>query len=213
MVKYYNMLRELGCFTLEDTYKFISNKETAKNMLKNYVKKGYIARIKRNYYVTWDIVNNNHVCNKYVIASNLDSSSYIAYHSELEYYAYHNQITNEIVYCSNKRLNDFEFDGINYHYVANRCNLQIDNNVDGSRVTTLERTIIDCIDNLYLSFGIEVIFKALNYIYYLDEDKLLEIFIIIIRKHYYIKEVVLSYLTLVMIYIYLIIFLILYIPK
>ena len=83
MVKYYNMLRELGCFTLEDTYKFISNKETAKNMLKNYVKKGYIARIKRNYYVTWDIVNNNHVCNKYVIASNLDSSSYIAYHSEL----------------------------------------------------------------------------------------------------------------------------------
>ena len=91
--------------------------------------------------------------------------------------------------------------------------MQIDNNVDGSRVTTLERTIIDCIDNLYLSFGIEVIFKALNYIYYLDEDKLLEIFIIIIRKHYYIKEVVLSYLTLVMIYIYLMIFLILYIPK
>lgn len=91
--------------------------------------------------------------------------------------------------------------------------MQIDNNVDGSRVTTLERTIIDCIDNLYLSFGIEEIFKALNYIYYLDEDKLLEIFIIIIRKHYYIKEVVLSYLTLVMIYIYLMIFLILYIPK
>ena len=29
MVKYYNMLRELGCFTLEDTYKFISNKTNA----------------------------------------------------------------------------------------------------------------------------------------------------------------------------------------
>ena len=174
-MKYYKELLELGCFSLEDVSKFISKKETAKNMLKEYVKQGIVERVKRNYYVTMDIVNNAPVHSKFVIATKLDDSNYIAYHSALEYYGYQNQVMNEVIFCGTRRFNEFYYDGNGYHYVSSKCDLQIECNYDGSKVTSLERTIIDCIDNLDLSGGIEELYRALNSISSLNEKKLLEI--------------------------------------
>ena len=105
-MKYYNELLSLGCFSLDDIKSFIPNKETAKNMLKEYIKKGAIERIKRNYYVAMDIVDNAPIFNKYVIATRLDDSNYIAYHSALEYYGYHNQVMNEVIFCGTRSFND-----------------------------------------------------------------------------------------------------------
>ena len=131
-MKYYNELLSLGCFSLDDIKSFIPNKETAKNMLKEYIKKGAIERIKRNYYVAMDIVDNAPIFNKYVIATRLDDSNYIAYHSALEYYGYHNQVMNEVIFCGIRRFNDFYYDGNNYHYVASKCDLQIEEKEDSS---------------------------------------------------------------------------------
>lgn len=174
-MKYYNELLNLRCFTLEDVYKIIPNKRTAKNTLTRYIKQGFIERVKRNYYVVIDIVNAIPLPNKYVIASSLDESTYIAYHSALNYYGYQNQVMNEITYCGNRRFNDFIYNDISYHYVSSKCNLQIEHKQDGSVVTSLERSIIDCIDQMELSGSIEEIYKALALIPFLDEEYLREI--------------------------------------
>lgn len=174
-MKYYNELLSLGCFSLDDIKSFIPNKETAKNMLKEYIKKGAIERIKRNYYVAMDIVDNAPIFNKYVIATRLDDSNYIAYHSALEYYGYHNQVMNEVIFCGTRRFNDFYYDGNNYHYVASKCDLQIEEKEDSSRVTSLERTIIDCIDNLELAGGLEELYRAFDYVSNLNEKKFLDV--------------------------------------
>ena len=174
-MKYYNELLNLGCFSLEDVSDFIPNKDTAKNMLKKYVKKGAVERVKRNFYVVMDIVDNAPIFDKYAIATKMDDSNYIAYHSALEYYGYHNQVMNEVIFCGMRRFNDFYYDGNNYHFVISKCDLQIEEKSDGSKVTSLERTIIDCIDCLDLTGGIEELYRALEYVSDLDENKLLEI--------------------------------------
>ena len=139
------------------------------------MQKGYIKRVKKNFYVAMDIVNLTPVCNKYQIATQLGQSHYIAYHSAIEYYGFQNQVFNEIVYCGNKRINDFDFENITYHYVQSKCDLQIEKKYDGVRVTSLERTIVDCIDQMDLAGGIEEIYRVLDSIHSINENKLIEI--------------------------------------
>ena len=46
---------------------------------------------------------------------------------------------------------------------------------EGIRVSSLEKTIIDCIDNIDLAGGIEEVLNALEQIKYVNENKLFEI--------------------------------------
>ena len=174
MLKYYEVILDLGCFTRQDLEGIISNKKTINSLLLRYKKNKFIKRVKQNYYVAMDIVNNEPVDNKYVIASKLSKSNYIAYHSALEYYGYNNQVFNEVTFCGTTRVIDFEFENIEYHFVASKCDIQIIKNYDGVRISTIERTIVDCIDHIDLAGGIEEVYRALDAIYNIDEKKLVE---------------------------------------
>lgn len=174
-MKYYDEILDLGVFTRRDIEKITKNKKTAESFLSRSLKKEYIKRIKHNYYATIDIVNDAPICNKYEIATRLDDSHYIAYHSALEYYGYNNQVFNEIIYCGNKKINDFDFENISYHFVQSKCDLQIQTNYDGVKITSLERTVIDCIDQIDLAGGIEEVYRAFDSIHNLNEQKLIEI--------------------------------------
>ena len=166
-MKYYDEILDLGIFTRQDIQKIIQNPKTAESFLSRSLIKGYIKRIKQNYYVAIDITNNAPFCNKYVIATKLDKNNYISYHSALEYRGLNNQVFNEVVYSGNKRINDFEFEYVTYHFVQSKCDLQIE--------TSIERTMIDCIDKIDLAGGIEEIYRAFDSIHNINEDKLIEI--------------------------------------
>ena len=84
----------------------IQDPKTAESFLSRSLKKGYIKRVKHNYYVAMDIVNNSLLYNKYIIATKLDNSNYISYHSALEYRGFNNQVFNEIVYSGNNKVNN-----------------------------------------------------------------------------------------------------------
>lgn len=174
-VKYYDEILDLGVFSKKDIEKVIQNPKTAESFLSRSLKKGYIKRVKHNYYVAMDIVNNSPLYNKYIIATKLDRGNYISYHSALEYRGFNNQVFNELVYSGNNRVNDFEFEYITYHFVQSKCDLQIESNHDGLRITSVERTMIDCIDQIDLAGGIEEIYRAFNSIHNINENKLLEI--------------------------------------
>lgn len=174
-MKYYDELLNLGCFSLNDIKELTGNINTAKNLLKKYVKRGLVDRVKHNYYVTIDIVDNAPVHSKYVIATKLDDANYVAYHTALEYYGLNNQVMNEVIYCGKRRFNDFDYDYVTYHFVSSKCDLQITAQYDGTRITTLERTVIDCIDDLDLAGGIEEVYRALDSISSLNEDLLIQV--------------------------------------
>lgn len=63
-MKYYNEILDLGIFTRQDIQRIIQNPKTAESFLSRSLKKGYIKRIKQNYYVAIDIANNTPFCNK-----------------------------------------------------------------------------------------------------------------------------------------------------
>lgn len=182
-MKYYDEILDLGVFTRRDIEEIIQNPKTADSFISRSLKNGYIKRVKQNYYAAMDIVNNSPLYNKYLIATKLDKSNYISYHSALEYYGYNNQVFNEVVYSGNNRVSDFDFECITYHFVQSKCDLQIETKYDGTKATSIERTVIDCIDQIDLAGGIEEIYRALDSIHNINESKLIEIL------HFYNKKV------------------------
>ena len=70
-----------------------------------------------------------------------------------------------------KKFNDNEF------ICKHVKDIKFVNNIvnEGIRVSSLEKTIIDCIDNIDLAGGIEEVLNALEQIKYVNENKLLEI--------------------------------------
>jgi len=172
-MKYYKDLAEHQCFTRADVEKLTGNAKTASSLLLEYQKKGYIESVKRNLYVSMSLENNRVIPNRYRIASNITDESYISHHSAFEYYGYANQVFYEVYVSGAKRFADFEYDGITYHYVAPRINFGVVLNDDGVRVTDIERTVIDGINDFEKIAGFEELLRCLELIPYVDENKLL----------------------------------------
>ena len=76
---------------------------------------------------------------------------------------------------SKKRFNDFTFDDIDYVRKPLKHDVQIMNVVNAAvRVTSLERTVVDCLDDIDAGGGIDEVLNVLDQIRVLDETKLLE---------------------------------------
>ena len=117
---------------------------------------------------------NEDCANKFQIASSINQNSYISYHSAFEFYGYYNQIFNIIQVSSNKRFTPFEYNGYSYECYLNDIPLQIDF-IQGVKVTSIERTIVDSINMLGKVMGIEELIKCLDLVHLAKENKLLEI--------------------------------------
>ena len=172
-MKYYEQLLEKGCFIWNDVAKMVGNRNTASSLIQSYLKKGYIQSVKRNLYVAINLADGEPVVSRYVIASNLTESAYISHHTALEYYGCTNQVFYDVYVSSKTRFNTFEFNGLTYRYQMSRINDGIVIKPDGTRVTDLERTIIDSINDFEKIGGLEELLRSLEMIPYVDETKLL----------------------------------------
>ena len=74
----------------------------------------------------------------------------------------------------NKRFTPFEYNGYSYVCYLNNINLQIDL-IQGVRITSLERTIVDSINMLGKIMDIEEFIKCLDLIHLINERKIIEI--------------------------------------
>lgn len=162
------------CFTKEDIIFNFTNKFQFDNWLKTKIRNRQVKRIRNGLYVSLDSMNSINVT-KYEIASKISKDSYIAYHSALEYYGIANQVFNIMTVCSSTKFNTFEFEGIEYYCKQEKNYEQVNYIIEGKvRITTLERTIVDCIDNVGIAGGIDEVLNALEQITVLDEKKLLK---------------------------------------
>ncbi len=67
----------------------------------------------------------------------------------------------------------FEFDDVYYRYVALRIDAGTVQKEDGIRVTDIERTVLDSINDFEKIAGLEELLRCLEMIPFVDEEKLL----------------------------------------
>ena len=152
---------------------FFESRKQYENCIFNMLKAKRIVKIKKDLYALINPLTNNIYANKYEIASLISDSSYVSYHSALEYYGLTNQVFTNITVSSLSRFRDFDFDGINYSLKITNDDFMV-NQENEIRITSLEKTIIDCIDRIDLAGGIEELLEALDLLEYVDEDELIK---------------------------------------
>jgi len=173
-MKYYEQLVDLGCFTQKDLEAIIGNRGTAHSLIESYKKRGLVGGVRRNLFVAISLETKQPVPNRYVIASHAVPDAYVACHSAFEYYGIVNQVYYEVYVASASRFREFEYGGLTYRRVLSPFENGVESKPDGVRVTDLERTVIDCINDFDMAGGLEELLRCMELIPFLDHQKLTE---------------------------------------
>ena len=95
-MKHYDELLELGCFSRGDIATMLGNDETAGSLLREYQKKGYIERVRRDLYTVISLETKQPVLSRYQIGCHIFKDCILSHHSAFEYYGYANQVFYEV---------------------------------------------------------------------------------------------------------------------
>lgn len=174
-MKYIEDLHKLRIFQKKDVVTIIKDENAAKEILRRYKKQGLISQIRRNLYVATDLASKISIASRFEIASHITSSSYISYHAALEYHGIAHQVFFELHVSSEEFFKSFDYDGISYTFCKSQTGIGITNPLTDSliRVTDLERTVLDCINRIDLSGGLEELIECLALITFINESNLL----------------------------------------
>jgi len=172
-LKHYEQLLDMGCFSRDDVYHMTNNYDTAGTVIKNYLKKGYIQKVKHNLYIAINLADRQPVVSKYRIASSISQSAYVSHHAAFEYYGCANQVSYQVEVSSETPFNTFSFNGNNYTFFKSRINDGVVIQSDDVRITDIERTILDGINDFEKVAGLEELLRCIELIPSLDESKLL----------------------------------------
>ncbi len=172
-MKYYEKLLALGCVTRSQLEQVTGSPSAADWLCREYQRKGYMERIKRNLYAVISLETGQCVANRYQIASHISDDAVVSYHSAFEYYGYANQVFYEVQVTSVSRFRAFNYDGITYRHIGQRIEDGVLELPNGIRVTSLERTVIDSINLFEKTGGLEELLRCLALIPTLDEKGLI----------------------------------------
>lgn len=171
-MKYLNKLIELGCFTRQDVVKLTGTKEAAHSALHDYLKAGYIERIRRDLYTAISFETKQPIANRFLIASNIAKDAYVSHHSAFEYYGYANQVYYNFYVTTALRFSDFDYDGITYKRLSPTIESGVIVTKTGVRITDIERTVIDGILAFEKIGGLEELLRCLELVPSLRADRL-----------------------------------------
>lgn len=162
-------------FTKADIVENFKSDTQYKNWIISQVRAKKIVKVRNGLYVFVD-VSGYPLTTKFEIAAKIADDAFVCYHSALEYYGVANQVSNVVLVGSKKRFNDFSFDDVDYIRKPAHHDVQVVNIVNAAvRVTSLERTVVDCIDDVNEGGGTDEVLNAIDQIRVLDENKLLEV--------------------------------------
>lgn len=173
-MKHYERMLDMGCFSPAELARELRmGLPSVYSLLRDYMRKGYLLQVRRNLYAAISLESKAPASSPYQIASRITPTSYLCCHSALAYHGYRNQVSHEVYVASESKFSDFEFEGMDYRYLASRGDFLILES-QGVRATTIERSVIDSLDRFDRVGGFEELIKALEIIPYLDEGPLLE---------------------------------------
>ena len=163
-------------FRYEDTKDVYPNKDGFYSFLNRSLKKGSIKQVKKGLYALVNPSTMMIYASKFQIASSLFNDSYFSYHDALEYYGLATQcFVSMFTYLTHVNVSPIEFEDVIYASKVSKCNLEIIDSMkeNGVRVVSLERAIVDCIDNYHLGGGLEEVELALENIRELQIEKII----------------------------------------
>ena len=176
MNKYLNIAYDMRIFHLtEFAVKTGMSIFSASATLNRWKKAGVVYKIRRDLYCVKNPVGNIPATHKFEIASKISNTSFLSYHSALEYHGLGHQIFNVVMVSDNAAFRSFSFDDCDYQSYITKIGM---NGVICSRanpnvkVTDLERTFVDCIDRVGRAGGAEELFHCFEGIYELDMKKI-----------------------------------------
>jgi len=173
-MKHYEQLLSMGCFTWDELCRVVGNESTAQTLAYRYMKQGYIARVRRGLYVALDLLTKSSSVSKYRIASKISHSSCVSHYSAFEYFGFQNQVSYVVNVSSETPFANFDFEGITYSYISSRLSQGVTQQTDGVRVTDIERTVLDGINDFDKIMGLEELLRCLSLVPSLDEPRLLD---------------------------------------
>lgn len=173
-MKYYEQLIDKRVFDYRDLEKIISeNPNTISSLLRDYFHKSYIEQVRRGLYVAVSMETGAPVANRFEIGSHILEEGYISHHSAFEYFGFANQIMYTVQVSGNGRFRTFSFDGYEYQPFPERIKAGVVQKENGIKVTDVERTVLDSINDLEKVGGLGELYHCLQMIPFLDENKLL----------------------------------------
>ena len=141
---------------------------TARKLLVNLVRKGYLVRVMRGLYgaVPPEFAGTEHEIDRYLVASRAGrAAGALAFHTALELHGVANATLNEVYCLTIERIHPFTFQGIDYRFV-NASDVfgtaRIVRQGVTVTVTDRERTFLDCIRRPRLAGGLEEMVKSLG---------------------------------------------------
>lgn len=170
----YKELAALRCFTHSDMIRLTGSESAAQWQIKNYLKKGYIERVRRDLYAVISMETEQPIPSRFEIASRIADDAYISHHSAFEFYGYANQVFYDVYFSTEKKVRTFEYDDLHYQPVVWRGSVGVTETNNGVRVTLPERTVIDSIADFPRIGGLEELLRCIALVPSLDERKLLE---------------------------------------
>lgn len=160
------------------------NANTLKALLQYHQAKGHISRIRRGYYTVTSILKSRSVINDpFLIASRVTQDAVLAYHSALAFYGLAYSLSSDFYFFSYKFIQPFEFMQATYHCVAHPKALlpkkiMLETKIHDRqgldiKVTTIERSFVDCLNKPQFSGGWEEIWRAGEMLNFLDIDRMI----------------------------------------
>lgn len=172
-MKYLEQFSLKRVFDFSYVVEITGNVDLASGIVQNYLSKDYITRVKKNLYVATSLETGGSIPSKFEIASNITNSSFVSHHSAFEFYGYQNQVYNEIYVSSIEQFHPFVFD--HNSYICKRVkDIDFVNLINGVRVSTIEKTIVDSIDNIKSFDDFEALLEILSMVPLIDGNKILD---------------------------------------
>lgn len=175
----FNPFYKLRIFTFEDVMSELGlSRAGAASALSRWQLQGLMKPVRRNLYAVIDPSSDAPLADKYELSSRISASSYVGWHTALEFYGVAHQPFYNAYVGSLSRFNRFCFEGVDFEYCAAPLIPMEDNGVvrpDGNpyvRITDLERTVIDCCDRIERAGGAEELLHCMEGISLLNEGKL-----------------------------------------
>jgi len=161
-VKYYEQLLKLGCFTWGELCAMVGNPNAADSLARSYMKKGYVQSVRRGLYVAVDLATGESAASKFRIAGKITPTSYVSHHAAFEYYGCANQVSYQVEVSSGTAFQTFEYAGISYAHIKSRISGGVVTRPDGVRITDVERTVLDGINDFEKVMGLEELIRCME---------------------------------------------------
>ena len=168
-MKYYPIIAQAGIFVLDDVINITGNEYKAKKAILSMLKAGEIRRIKKNLYTAIDLSTLEDYSNRFVIGSHITDSSFISFHSAFEFYGFYNQVYYDNQISSLSKFYSFGYRGYEYKFYETKSLKQVIT-IQGVKVTTIERTIIDSINMLGKVMDVEELIKCVDLVHLVNEE-------------------------------------------